>query len=136
MCRKSKGNVLDFVTILITILAMSIIVMAYLECTNLLMKKLEVSQICRKYILKMETEGYLAEQTKEAMLKELQEAGVSGVDISGTTLHPVSYGDAVFLKIRGTIEGRIVGTTDELWKNGFISTVFTVEEEKMSTAKN
>lgn len=134
--KKSKGNVLDFLTIIITILAMSIIVMAYLECTSLMMKKLEVSQISRKYILKMETEGYLSAQNKTNLLKELQDMGVSGIDISGTTLQPVTYGDAIYLKIRGTINGRVIGTLNEMWSDGFISKQFTVEELRMSTAKN
>lgn len=136
MRKKSRGNILDFLSIMLTILAMSILVMAYLECTGLMMKKLEIGQISRKYILKMETDGYLDEQNKERMLKELEEAGMSKIDISGTTLQPVSYGDAVYLKIRGNVEGRILGTGDEIWENGFKTATFYVEEEKMSTAKN
>lgn len=127
---------MDFLTILLTITAMSILVTAYLECTNLLIKKQEVGQISRKYILKMETDGYLTEGTKNALLQELQQAGVRSVDISGTTLAPVTYGDAIVLKIRGTIEGRIVESGNELWSKGFVSKTFRVEEERMSTAKN
>ncbi len=134
--KKKAGNVLDFLTILLTIMAMSILVMVYLECTNLMMKKLEISQISRRYILKMETEGYLTESAKNSLLAELQQAGVRSVDISGTTVMPVMYGDAIILRIRGTVEGRVVGTEEELWRNGFVSGMFAVEEEKMSTAKN
>lgn len=134
--KKEHGNVLDFLTIILTIIAMSILVMVYLECTNLMMKKLEVGQISRKYLLKMETEGYLTEGSKNSLLAELQQAGVHSVDISGTTMVPVSYGDAIVLRIRGAVEGRIIGTGDELWRKGFVSSIFSVEEEKMSTAKN
>lgn len=136
MKRKSKGNILDFVSIMITILAMSVMVMAYLECTNLLMKKMEVGQISRKYILKMETDGYLTEQSKGEMLQELTAVGLRGIDLSGTTLLPVSYGDAVFLKIKGSVTGRVLGDANEIWSSGFKEGVFTVEEERMSTAKN
>lgn len=136
MRRKSKGNILDFVSIMITILAMSILVMAYLECTNLLMKKMEIGQISRKYILKMETDGYLTEQLKGEMLQELSGAGLRGIDLSGTTLQPVTYGDAVFLKIKGSVTGRILGDVNEIWSSGFKEGLFTVEEERMSTAKN
>lgn len=134
--KKNQGNVLDFLTILLTIMAMSIVVTVYLECTGLLMKKLEVSQISRKYILKMETEGYLTEGTENELLSELHRAGVCSVDISGTTVTPVAYGDTIVLKIRGTVEGRIIGTGDEIWSKGLASGIFAVEEEKMSTAKN
>ncbi len=136
MKSKSKGNILDFVSIMITILAMSILVMAYLECTNLLMKKMEIGQISRKYILKMETDGYLTEQLKGEMLQELSGAGLRGIDLSGTTLQPVTYGDAVFLKIKGSVTGRILGDVNEIWSSGFKEGLFTVEEERMSTAKN
>ncbi len=136
MVGKSKGNVLDFLSIMITILAMSIMVMAYLECTDLMLKKLEIGQISRKYILKMETEGYLKESDKVSLLRELKEAGMSGIDLSGTTLQPVTYGDAIYLKIQGDIAGKVIETSDEMWRSGFGSAVFRVEEEKMSTAKN
>lgn len=136
MTGKSRGNVLDFLSIMITILAMSIMVMAYLECTDLMMKKLEIGQISRKYILKMETEGYLKEPDKVSLLKELKGAGMSAVDLSGTTLQPVAYGDAIYLKIKGNIAGKVIGASDEMWRSGFGSAVFRVEEEKMSTAKN
>lgn len=137
MCMsKRQGNIMDFLTVLLTIVAMSILVTVYLECTGLLLKKQEVGQISRKYILKMETEGYLTEATRNALLQELQQAGVRSVDISGTTLAPVMYGDTIILKIRGTLEGRIVETGDEMWTRGFTAQAFTVEEERMSTAKN
>lgn len=136
MGRKSKGNVMDLVTIGITILAMSIVVMAYLECTGLLMKKLEISQLSRRYILKMETEGYLDEQSKQSLLQELQALGVQSVDISGTTMQPVSYGDTIMLKIKGTVGAGIIGNTEEIWNEGFLSRQFAVEEIRMSTAKN
>lgn len=136
MRRKSRGNILDFVSIMITILAMSIMVMAYLECTNLLMKKMEIGQISRRYILKMETDGYLTGQSKSELLQELTGAGLRGIDLSGTTLLPVAYGDAVFLKIKGTVAGRVLGDADEMWNSGFEEGLFTVVEERMSTAKN
>ena len=136
MGRKSKGNVMDLVTIGFTILAMSIVVMAYLECTGLMMKKLEISQVSRRYILKMETEGYLTPQSKESLLQELRDLGMQEIDISGTTQQPVNYGDAIQLHIKGTVKGRIVGNTEGLWDEGFLAKQFAVEESRMSTAKN
>ena len=127
---------LDFLTILITILAMSVLIAVFLECTNLMIRKMEISQISRKYILKMETEGYLTEVAKGELILELEEAGLRQIDISGTTLHPVAYGEPICLKVKGNIQGRLVGTGNEIWNIGFVSAVFKVEEEKVSTAKN
>lgn len=134
--KKNQGNIMDFLTILITITAMSFLVTVYLECTNLMIRKVEIGQISRKYILKMETDGYLTEPTKNELVRELREAGLQQIDISGTTLHPVSYGDAIYLKVKGNIQGRLVEVGDEMWDKGFVSALFKVEEEKVSTAKN
>ncbi len=136
MGRKSKGNVMDMVTIGITILAMSMVVMAYLECTGLMLKKLEISQLSRQYILRMETEGYLNEQNKLNLLQELQALGVQNIDLSGTTLQPVSYGETILLKIKGTIGVRTIGEGEEMWNGGFLEGSTAVEEIRMSTAKN
>lgn len=136
MGRKSKGNVMDMVTIGITILAMSMVVMAYLECTGLMLKKLEISQLSRQYILRMETEGYLNELNKQNLLQELQALGVQSIDLSGTTLQPVSYGETILLKIKGTIGVRTIGEGEEMWNGGFWEGSGAVEEIRMSTAKN
>mgnify|MGYP003298902138 CR=1 FL=1 len=136
MGRKSKGNVMDLVTIGITILAMSIVVMAYLECSGLLLKKLEISQLSRHYILKMETEGYLNEQNKQMLVQELQALGMQEIELTGTTLHPVAYGETILLNIQGSIGARAIADGEEVWSEGFLSKQFVVEESRMSTAKN
>ncbi len=135
MGRKSKGNVMDLVTIGITILAMSVIVMVYLECTALMMKKLELGQVSRNYILQMETKGYLDEAGRQHLLNDLQLLGVQNIDISGTTLQPVGYGENITLHIKGTIGGRTIGDGERIWNEGFYRTTYAVEETRMSTAK-
>ena len=127
---------MDMVTIGITILAMSIVVTAYLECTGLMLKKLEISQLSRQYILKMETEGYLNESNKQSLLQELHALGVQNIDLSGTTLQPVSYGETILLKIKGTVSTRTIGEGEEVWNGGFLEGSTEVEETRMSTAKN
>lgn len=134
--RKENGNVLDFLTVMITIFAMSLLVTLYLECTNLMIRKMEIGQISRKYILKMETEGYLTESAKKELIRELEDTGLRQIDMSGTTMHPVSYGEAICLKIKGNIQGRLAETGNEMWNKGFVTALFRVEEEKVSTAKN
>lgn len=135
MGQKSQGNIMDLVTIGITILFMSIVVMVYLECTELIMKKLEVSQVARKYILKMETEGYLSQVNKTTMLEELKDIGVKKIDITGTTIQPVAYGDTILLKIKGTVTAKRIGE-EEIWNGLSVSGQIPLEETRMSTAKN
>ena len=136
MKRKNQGNIMDLVTIGITILAMTIVVMVYLQCTELMIKKLEVSQISRKYILKMETEGYLSQENKNQMLLELKNLGIQNVDISGTTTQQVTYGDTIVLKIKGSVKSNMLAGEEELWNEGFRAGLVPLEEIRMSTAKN
>ena len=133
---KNPGNIMDLVTIGITILAMTIVVMVYLQCTELMMKKLEVSQISRKYILKMETEGFLSQENKNSMLLELDQIGLQNVDVTGTTQHPVMYGETIILHIKGTFNRSMLVREDEVWDGGFSTKSIPVEEKRMSTAKN
>ena len=127
---------MDLVTLGITILAMTIVVMVYLQFTELMIKKLEVSQISRKYILKMETEGYLSQENKTQMLMELKNLGVQNVDISGTTTQPVTYGDTIILKINGKVNSNMLAGEEDLWNEGFSTGWVSLEEIRMSTAKN
>lgn len=124
------------VTIGITILAMSIVITVYFNCTELLMKKLEVSQLSRRYILKMETEGYLMELEKQNLLEELRDLGVQNIDLNGTTTQPVAYGETITLKIRGTILGKSVKDKEGMWNGRFLWRSYPVEEVRVSTAKN
>ncbi len=136
MKKKSQGNIMDLVTIGILILAVSIVMMTYLETTELMMKKLEISQISRKYILKMETEGYLSPSNKDSMLIELHDAGMRNVDITGTTMQPVTYGDTIMLQIKGALDMSLINNTEEIWDVGFQTRQIPLEEARMSTAKN
>lgn len=64
MARKREGSALDFLSVCICILAMSIVVTAYFYCSDLLLRKGQVSQVARCYILKMETVGCLTEEIR------------------------------------------------------------------------
>ena len=74
---------------------------AFMDCVALVNKKTMVSQVARNYVLKMETVGYLAPVDETALLKELSELGIEEVELSGTTMEPVSYGAEITLKITG-----------------------------------
>lgn len=127
---KEEGTVMDFITVCICILAISTLLMASLEYTGLLLQKVSVSQTARRYLLKMETEGYLDSGEKDKMLRELRDMGVTDIDLTGTTLLPVSYGDTVELHIKGKVTAKIPGDT------GFTRQKVSIEEVRMSTAKH
>ena len=81
--------------------------------------KTEISQLARKYILRMETVGYLTTEDNTSLCQELSAAGVTEINLSGTTQSEVSYGVPITLQISGKLKGE-----------------YLFEEKRTSTAKN
>lgn len=126
---------MNLVTIGMAILAITIVVMVYLQCTELMLLKLEVSQISRKYILKMETQGYLTPQSQNELLLELKELGLKNAELTGTTMTPVTYGDTIVLLIKGNVQKNML-RHEEVWNGSTDVRTISLEEKRMSTAKN
>lgn len=99
-------------------LAMSVLMMVFLDEMYLLQQKSEVRQLTRHFLLRMETTGGLLEQDREDLERELAAIGVTEVDLSGTSLGRSGYGAKIVLCIRGKLGG----------DNAF-------EERRVSTAK-
>ena len=136
MTGKNSGNIMDFLSVGIALLAITIIVMASFYSMGLMLRKLEISQVARKYILVMETRGYMTEEVRQQLLEELQGIGLAQIDLSGTTSQPVPYGDTIMLKIRGRVNGNVLEMEENMWSAGFRTQNYYVEEIRMSTAKN
>lgn len=117
--KKESGNVGDLLAAGICILAMTVIMLAYLDNIRLIGQKTEVSQIARKYILRMETVGMLTDEDRTALCGELAAAGVTELGLEGTTLWRAEYGEPITLKIQGKLKGEYAFT-----------------EKRMSTAKH
>lgn len=122
-------------TVGISLLAMLLVIMVYFNLSDLMMTKLEVSQVTRRYILRMETKGYLDATDKSGLLAELSALGMREIDLEGSTLVAVGYGETIRLCVKGTVTGQVPDTGSG-WLNGFIQQGFIVEEKRMSTAKN
>ena len=116
--KKETGNVGDFPAVCICILLMTVLLVAYMDNVYLLEEKTEVNQIARKYILRMETAGYLSEADSIGMCRELEEAGVTEISLDGSTLERAGYGEAIELRIRGKLRG-----------------IYEIDEKRVSTAK-
>lgn len=117
--RREKGSIGDIMSAGICMIAMTILMLAYMDNVWLIHQKAEVSQIARQYILRMETVGYLTEEDRIRLGQELAGAGVTELALTGTTMVPVTYGDIITLEIRGKLEGE-----------------YEFEEKRISTAKN
>lgn len=117
--KKEKGNVGDIMITGLCMLAMTVVMLSYMDNVQLIQQKTEVSQLARKYILRMETVGYLTRQDRTKLTAELQALGVTEIDYAGTTVNEVEYGDALTLQIQGKLREQYVFT-----------------EQRVSTAKN
>lgn len=119
MVRKQQGNVGNLLVTGICILGMMLVMVSYFDIVGVLNRKEEVSQIARKYILRMETVGELTSADRLALTAELENAGVTDVVLDGSTLNEVGYGAPVVLHIQGKLGGEYV-----------------FSEKRVSTAKN
>lgn len=90
----------------IFVLAMTVVMLAFLEDMRLIERKTEVNQLARRYILRMETTGGLSVEDRLELVRELEEQGVTGIDLTGTTMGEAGYGAKIVLQIRGLLGGR------------------------------
>lgn len=134
--RRSRGSAADVLTVCIYVIVLTLVMTAYMESASLLNHKLQIGQIARKYILRMETVGYLRESDQAEILAELREAGAENVDLSGSTVQWVGFGSPVYLVIKGQIPAREIMISGDLLQAVIGIGQFDFEEKRVSTAKN
>ena len=103
--KKQKGQG-DLIASLFVVLALTLFVFFFINVIADVNTRIQMDQIARKYILRMETEGYLTAEEKTAIKDELMSipsvaAVTDGADISfaGSTESSVGYGATIILKI-------------------------------------
>lgn len=134
---KEEGSIADVLTAGICIFAMTIIMAAYLGSIRLFYKKADIRQIARKYILSMETNGFLTEDDRQNLEAELTQLDVEKPDLSESTLHKVTYGSFIRLVIKGEIAGESMYARDrDLFGFVPVPLSYSFEERMVSTAKN
>ena len=100
----NRGSVGDVMPMCVFVVCIAYVLISFAGCVKLINTKSAVSQIAREYILKMETDGYLAEADKNEMLEDLSRAGLGDITLGNTDLNPVGYGSRVTLEIKGNTE--------------------------------
>lgn len=96
---KKQGSVGIAIMSLIAILSISVVFVFFISNIVPIKKSTDAEAIARKYMLKMEQNGYLAPDNKTAMISDFNDIGINNIDISGTTLNQVNYGEDVYLHI-------------------------------------
>ena len=101
---KEKGSIGDAAVTGICILAMTVLMFNYMDNIGLIMQKMEVSQIARKYILRMEAVGMLSDEDRAELCLELAATGVTELRLDGTTFVQVGYGEPIVLLLQGNLK--------------------------------
>lgn len=118
----------------ICIMAMALCGLYIISTTGILNSKSDVNMIMRKYIIRMESEGYLTADDESELMEELKDVGMTNIDISGTTLSEVEYGETVYLYVKGDISKRVISLGDiknGVWQDKNIH----IEESLSSTSQ-
>ncbi len=121
MCKRKKetGNIGEFLTMGLCVLALTTVMLSFMENIQAISTKAAVGQLARAYLLKMETVGFLEASEKICLTTELETLGLTQIDYDGSTLEPVGYGNRVVLQIHGRLDEQ-----------------YEIYEKRVSTAKN
>lgn len=133
--KKDKGMLEHFLPALVTIVLMAVLWTASMIQASNLDRSAQIQQVARIYMLRMESDGYLAEANKNLLLADLQALDMSEINLTGTSFSDVGYGNEVHLVIAGKVHLKDVDF------KGFASAMMTEREaevaiHKVSIAKN
>lgn len=117
--KKEGGNIGEFLATLFILLAMTVVVLSYMDAMSLVQDKMEISQLARRYILEMETTGCMDSNQETCLRQALEQLGVTDISLEGTTINPVGYSEPIVIEIRGKIKGE-----------------YDFQETRVSTSKN
>lgn len=106
-------------SVCICTLALTVLTLYYLDNVKLIDEKMQIAQLARKYILRMEVAGSLTDRDRLELDARLLELGVTDRDYTGTTIGTVDYGEPIVLCVRGKLRGK-----------------YEFEEKRSSTSKN
>lgn len=133
--RKDKGQVMSLLSVLFALAGTAILCLVLFSYMDLLERKIDINQVSRRFILRMEAAGYLTAQDRTALELELSELGVTGVDFAGTTLSDAGYGNPVVLEFTGDLryQGIRLITMVQAQREALTA---RIQEKRVSTAKN
>lgn len=120
--------------LLIVIIISALITVEYAGYTKILNTKDEISLTMRKYIIRMETHGYLTDDDKTSMTRELEALGMSAIDFIGTTVSEVDYGETIYLNIKGKLTVRSYSIKG-LFEGGWGTVTIDIDETSSSTSQ-
>lgn len=133
--RKRKGELPEhMIVVFLGILSFFIIILASMNDISAIDKYIEANRVARKYMLKVESSGYLNQDNANKLKNELENLGLSNINLSGTTMTEVNNGEDVYLDIKYDEKVKEIGIDG--FNIRFKNKIKTVEIPLSSTAKN
>lgn len=114
LIKKKDGSADTVIMSLMAILVISFVAVYFISNVVPIKKSTDAEVIARKYMLKMEQTGYLTPDNESAMINDFNNIGISNIDISGTTLTQVNYGEDVYLHISYKYPVKTITTNNSL----------------------
>ena len=137
MMKKRKGSIVDILPSMIMVIAAVMLIMVFFDLYQILSLNEDVKQIARKYMLTMETMGYLDPANQTTLVQELSDLQVTDIDLTGSTMSDAEYGNAVYLQRSCKLP------MEQLNMDGYDMLQFVFQDKsipirvrRMSTAKN
>ena len=133
--RKDMGMLDQFLPAIVVIVLLAVLWTGSMVTASNIDRSNAIHQVARTYLLQMETDGYLTETNKVQMLADLANLDMVGIDLAGTTVTDVGYGNQIRLVIKGKVNLKDVRF------RGFASPMMTERQaevaiNKVSIAKN
>ena len=132
--KKDKGIVDHVLPFMIAVIFLLVTVVAFTYMVSWINTKSSIDLVCRRYMLKMEQDGYLTVGNLIALKDDIEGYNVEDLSTNGTTTTPVGYGEFVTLKVKGTLVTRGVNFGNIWGQVGDVRIPFEIV--KVSTAKN
>lgn len=107
--KMEDGNIVDNLTVIIIMVFVFAVLFAFISYSKCVMIKLNADSITKEYLYKMEEWGYLKPEDKEALIKDLENAGftVNRIETNIPVGKQAAYGDKVVLTITVSIQNPV-----------------------------
>lgn len=135
--KKREGNVVDILPSMIMVITAVILITLFMDLYQVLSLNEDVKQISRKYMLTMETMGYLDPTNRTSLIQDLSDLQVTDIDLAGSTMTDAGYGNAVYLQISCTLPVEQLNMAGaDMLRYIFEDGAIPISVRRMSTAKN
>lgn len=137
MMKKRKGNVVDILPSMLMVIAAVILITVFFDLYQVLSLNEDVKQLSRKYMLTMETVGYLDPENRTSLVQDLSDLEVTDIDLEGSSMTDVGYGNSIYLQISCNLPVEQLNMAgNDILRFIFEDGTIPINIRRMSTAKN